>query len=81
MDWLIGISPILLIVLICPLVMFFMMRGMHGGHGEAGTQAGPHAGHDEAQRLTELEEEVARLRQENDARIAAVSASKRGSGT
>lgn len=31
-----GISPFfLLILLVCPLMMFFMMRsGMHGGHGE-----------------------------------------------
>ena len=26
-----GISPFLLIVLACPLMMFFMMRGMSGG--------------------------------------------------
>ena len=36
-----GLSPFLLLLLVaCPLMMFFMMRGMHGeqgngGHGEA----------------------------------------------
>lgn len=31
----VGMSPLLLVVLACPLMMFFMMRGgMHGGHGE-----------------------------------------------
>ena len=25
--------PFLLILLVCPLMMFFMMRGMHGGQG------------------------------------------------
>jgi hypothetical protein len=28
-----GILPLLL-VLACPLMMIFMMRGMHGGHGK-----------------------------------------------
>ncbi len=32
----------LLFVLACPLMMIFMMRGMHGGHGHA------HGGHDHA---------------------------------
>jgi hypothetical protein len=26
-------SLFLLLILACPLMMFFMMRGMHGGHG------------------------------------------------
>lgn len=29
--------PIGLAVLACPLMMFFMMRGMHGGHGAGAT--------------------------------------------
>ena len=32
----------LLFVLACPLMMIFMMRGMHGGHGHGGQG---HAGH------------------------------------
>lgn len=28
-----GLLPYAL-VLLCPIMMFFMMRGMHGGHGE-----------------------------------------------
>ncbi len=32
-----AVSPLWLVVLVCPVVMsflmFFMMRGMHGGHG------------------------------------------------
>ena len=32
----------LLFVLACPLMMIFMMRGMHGGHGHGGHG---HAGH------------------------------------
>ena len=45
-----GISPsFLLVVLVCPLMMFFMMRGMHGaqqvhgrntGHDESGHESG-----------------------------------------
>ncbi|MCZ7537209.1 MAG: DUF2933 domain-containing protein [Acidimicrobiia bacterium] len=34
-----------LLILACPLMMFFMMRGMdHGGHGDAGDDE-MHAGH------------------------------------
>ncbi|WP_404380353.1 DUF2933 domain-containing protein [Knoellia locipacati] len=45
-----GISPFLLILLVlCPLMMFFMMRGgMHGdahsGHGESGAPDDPKQG-------------------------------------
>jgi len=35
MDWLVGAAPIALLVLMCPLMMIFMMRGMHGGHGSS----------------------------------------------
>ena len=34
-------SLLLLLILACPLMMFFMMRGLHGGHG--GTAEGSHA--------------------------------------
>ena len=27
MDWLIGVVPVALVVLMCPLMMIFMMRG------------------------------------------------------
>lgn len=68
MEWLIGISPILLIALLCPLLMIFMMRGMHGGHGDVSG----HAGHDgpggavpgPEERLRELEKEIGELKQQ-----------------
>jgi hypothetical protein len=62
----------LLIVLACPLMMIFMMRGMHGGgtntqqHGEVPTQQSARAEHndagDAALRIAELEREVAALK-------------------
>ena len=62
MDWLIGFMPILLFVLVCPLMMIFMMRGMHGGHGQ------PSARHDASpdERIAELEQQVRELRDERD---------------
>lgn len=34
-----GVSPLyFLLLLVCPLMMFFMMRGMHGGPGEHDAQ-------------------------------------------
>ena len=30
-----------LLVLACPLMILFMMAGMHGGHGESGDQTRP----------------------------------------
>jgi len=53
----------LLIVLACPLMMIFMMRGMHGGQKTAET-----TGHDGAlndpqgARIADLERQVAELR-------------------
>ncbi len=48
--WL-GLSPsFLLILLVCPLMMFFMMRGMHGGQEgdstspDEGTRSGQNTG-------------------------------------
>ena len=58
-----------LIVLACPLMMIFMMRGMHGGHGDNEQQtrmrerprrAGDDTNRDE--RIAELEREVSALR-------------------
>lgn len=64
-----SLSP-LLILLACPLMMFFMMRGMHGGHSD--TDRADDRPHDRAprssvdvardQRIAELEREVAALR-------------------
>ena len=60
-----------LILLACPLMMIFMMRGMsgmHGGHGRGGEDAKPEriAAPSERDprdlRLDELEREVAQLR-------------------
>jgi Protein of unknown function (DUF2933) len=36
-----GILPFA-IFLLCPLMMFFMMRGMHGGHGDQAGHNEPH---------------------------------------
>lgn len=59
----------LLLVLACPLMMIFMMRGMHGGHGDNEQQTHMHerhngTGHEAArgERIAELEREVAALR-------------------
>lgn len=46
----IGTLALLGIVLACPLMMMFMMRGMHGGddhseHGDSGHQHAPHDRH------------------------------------
>ena len=62
MDWLIGSMPILLLVLMYPLMMIFMMRRMHSGHGQA---AGRHdTSADE--RIAELEQQVRELSDERD---------------
>ena len=58
-----NISALLpfLFLLACPLMMIFMMRGMHGGHdGGHGNQNG--TGNDAQTRIAELEREVADLR-------------------
>ncbi len=63
----------LLLILACPLMMVFMMRGMHGGH-DVGTedkeprhdgQATPVDLHAD-QRILDLERQVAELRAERD---------------
>ena len=63
MDWLIGAVPVALVVLMCPLMMIFMMRGMHGGHGKS---LGQRDTSDE--RIAELELQVRELRDERDRR-------------
>jgi Protein of unknown function (DUF2933) len=69
-------SLFLLLILVCPLMMFFMMRGMggmHGGHDDDARQHGPNypEGIDAPadprdQRLADLEREVADLRAAGD---------------
>jgi len=61
MDWLIGVLPIAFVLLMCPLMMIFMMRGMHGSHGDS---AGRHDTADD--RIAELEQQVRELRAERD---------------
>ena len=61
----------LLIVLACPLMMIFMMRGMHGSHGnddqptphDQQPRSRPDVARDE--RIAELEREVAALRDQD----------------
>lgn len=62
MDALISALP-LLIILACPLMMIFMMRGMHGGNDDQPDQRN-HSPFDSASdaRIAELEREVAALR-------------------
>ncbi|MHB8487593.1 MAG: DUF2933 domain-containing protein [Candidatus Dormibacteria bacterium] len=61
----------LLLIAGCPLMMFFMMRGMHGGHEAAGDS--PTARIVDAAptnaRISELEREVARLREAQQATL------------
>ncbi len=75
MDWLLGVSPILLIALVCPLMMIFMMRGMHGGHGAATEHDDHNAGdEDPERRLAQLEEEIHEPKQRIAARPPADAA-------
>jgi len=48
----------------CPLMMIFMMRGMHGGHGSSAEH------HDKPadERIAELERDLRELRDERDRR-------------
>ena len=42
-----AIAPFALILILCPLMMFFMMRGMdHGGSNRAGHDHSTHTGQD-----------------------------------
>lgn len=63
----------LLLLLACPLMMVFMMRGMHGGNdAHAGHTMGQHPSDPSTRwdarddRLAELEREVSQLRAERD---------------
>lgn len=75
MEGLIGLLPFGIIALACPLMMIFMMRGMHGGgHGQQsghGDHAAPDAAGQRtapddttAARLQAMEEQVTALRRE-----------------
>ena len=69
MEFLVALAPIALILLLCGGMHFFMMRGMHGGH-EAGAGDEGHAGlgsEDSANRVAQLESQVARLQREVEA--------------
>ena len=68
-----GTLFILLLVLACPLMMFFMHRGGHGGHASHGGDGHVHGAADETsgtgsleelrRRRTELDDEIAQLEQ------------------
>jgi hypothetical protein len=63
MSWFASISPLFLVVLVCPVMMgfmmFFMMRGMHSGGTHEQNDAGQADGD---QRIAKLEDEVRELR-------------------
>ena len=64
----------LLLLLACPLMMIFMMQGMHGGGGRAEHPANPHEEHrgpygngddERDRRIAELEREIVALRKDH----------------
>ena len=64
----------LLILLACPLMMLFMMRGMSHGHGGGHSpdhQTTPAEDHERDARLAELEREVTVLRNRRERRLDA----------
>jgi Protein of unknown function (DUF2933) len=76
MESLIGLAPFALLLLLCPLLMFVFMRGMHGGQDahDAPKRRNGHGAIDRyaadpvpAERLQEMEQELAALRRELDA--------------
>ena len=83
MEWLTGLAPISLIVLLCPLLMWFMMRGMHSEHGHAAdhnSDSGlPADG--SRQEVVALKREVAGLRRELAARSLLPGPTERSVGT
>ena len=58
MEWLLPT----LLVLVCPIMMFFMMRGMHGGH-QHGTSC--HKNNHDQDHLDKFRKENERLIREN----------------
>ena len=73
-------SFVLLLILACPLMMFFMMRGMHGGHGHA--QGGGHDrdGADSSASLDELRRRREQLDRQIEEREAGEKQSPVGAG-
>ena len=61
MESLAGLAPIALIVLACPLMMWFMMRGMHGAGAGHGAMDGEHG---QEGKVEVLEREVRDLRRQ-----------------
>jgi hypothetical protein len=80
MEWLTGVVPIALIVLACPLIMWFMMRGMHGEHGHAADHSSDSglSADGSRQEVEALKQDVAGLRRELAARSLPPSATGRG---
>jgi len=74
MESLYGLLPIALVLLLCPLLMFVFMRGMHGGHDAHDAPQAQRNGHGSvdrhgadaasAQKLQAMEQELAALRRE-----------------
>lgn len=68
MEFLVALAPIALIVFLCGGMMFFMMRGMHGGaergsaHGTHGEQQG--TGLADTELLEQLESGVSPVREQ-----------------
>jgi len=64
-------SLLLLLILACPLMMIFMMRGMHGGHGGNAEDGHAHSGgHDHARNDSSASlEELRRQRKQLDRQI------------
>ena len=65
MDTLLGLVPFIVILAVCPLVMFFMMRTMHPGptgHEGHACPVNQEGVADDTARLQALEAEVAMLR-------------------
>ena len=75
-EW-IAIALPWVFVLACPLAMFWMMRGMHGG-GSSGSQAATQNGrmHPAAVPVRSRQQEIEVLKQ----RLASLEAEKRPSG-
>lgn len=68
MDVLVSLAPVALIVLICGGMHFLMMRGMHSGGAHGSTHDmhanQPATGTTDADKLRQLESEVASLREQ-----------------
>jgi hypothetical protein len=64
MEWLTGIVPVVFVALLCPLMMWLMMRGMHSGHGGHNTQSISQTPSADADEVARLREEVVTLREQ-----------------